>query len=364
MDRLHTKGLEWGPAINVARYTSGGRLVSSGPAWASNGGCWAQAQCRSEDSIWVPGKHSIRPLQGPGVTHAVHRSRSKRPIIWGAEDQGPQNAPWGTPARVSAPPLRPNSAWPGPRNGVGTPFFRPCSAWPGTRNRSEPSTRRRARPSTIETAQCWRGRVLALHARTHLQADASARADSSWPTHASGTLNRCFASLTASLPSHVPARAHPPVVTTLPSDPFGPPSPLCCLAAAGTAANTAPGLPLGHRAAAWSPQCRLAWRLAAFTAGSPPCRFADPLPRGFGAAIATKLSTLHSTVATVLGLRLRCRRLRSCPPNNGSFPIRAEPESNGYDAASVLYDAATHSPTRSSDSGSFSASFYAPTPCT
>jgi len=282
-------------------------------------------------------------------------------MVWGAEDQGPRHAPWGTPVRVSAPPLRPNSAWLGPRNGIGTPFFRPGSAWPGTRNRSEPSTRRRACPSTLTTAQCWPGTrnhsepstrrracpstlttaqcwregVLALHARAHLQADASARAESSWPTLASGALNRCFAFLTATLPSHAPARADPPVVTNLPSDPFGPPSPLCRLAAAGTAANTAPGLSLGRRAATWSPCCRLAWRLAAFTAASPHCRFADPLPRGFGAAIATKLSTLQSTLATVLGLWLRRRRLRGYRPNNGSFPIRAEPESNGYDAASV-----------------------------
>jgi len=364
VNRLHTKGLESGPEINIARYTSGGRSVSFGPAWASNRGCWVQAQCRSENSISVPGKHSIRPLQGPRVSHAVHRSRSKRPMFWRAEDQGPQNAPWGTPVRLSAPPLRPNSAWLIPRNAIGTPFFRPGSAWPGTRNRSKPSTRRRACPSTLTMAQCWRGGVLALHARTHLQADASASADSSWPTLASGTLNRCSASLTASVPSHTPARADPTVITTLPTDPFGPPSPLCRLAAAGTAANTAPDLPLGRRAAAWSPRCRLSWRLAAFTAASPPCRFANPLPRGFGAAIATKLSTLHCTLATVLGLRLRRRRLRSYRPSNGSFPIRAEPESNGYDAASVSFDAATHSPTRSSGSGGFSASFDAPTPCT
>jgi len=169
-------------------------------------------------------------------------------MIWEAEDQGPQNAPWGTSARLSAPPLRPISAWLGPRNGVGTPFFRHGSAWPGTHNRSEPSRRRKARPPTLLTSQCWRGRVLALHTRTHLQADSSARADSSWPTLASGTLNRSFGSLTASVPNHAPTHAHSPVVTTLPSDPFGPPSPLCRLAAAGTAANNAPGLPLVHRA--------------------------------------------------------------------------------------------------------------------
>ena len=285
MDRLHTKGLEWSQEINIARYTRGGRSISSVPAWASNGGCRAQAQCRSEDSICDPGKHSIRPLQGHRVTHAVHRYLSKRPMVWVAEDQGPQNAPWGTPARVSPSPLRPNSAWLGPRNVIGTPSLRPGSAWSGTRNRSEPSTRRRARPPIQITAQCWRGRVLALHARTHLQADASARADSSWPTLASSTLTRCFASLTASLPTHAPARAHPPVDTTLPSDPFGPPSPLCRLAAAGTAANTVPGLPLGHRDAAWSPRRRLAWSLAAFIPPRLPaalptrCRMASAKPR-------------------------------------------------------------------------------------
>jgi len=170
-------------------------------------------------------------------------------MVWGAENQGPQNAPWGTRVRVSASPLRPNSAWLGPRSGVGTPFCRPGSAWLGTSNRSEPSTRRRAWPSTLTPAQCLRGRVFALHPRTHLQADASARADSPWPTLASGTLKRCFESLTATLPSHAPARADPPVVTTLPSDPFGPPSPLRRLAAAGTAAYTSSGLPLGRRAA-------------------------------------------------------------------------------------------------------------------
>jgi len=86
------------------------------------------------------------------------------------------------------------------------------------------------------------------------------------------------------------------------------------------------------------------------------------MPRSFGAAIATKLSTLQSTLGTVLCLRLRFRRLRRYRPNNGSFPITAEPESNGYDAATVSYDAATHSPTRSSGSGIFSASFDAPPP--
>ena len=123
MDRLHTKGLEWGPDINIARYTGGGRSVSSGRAWVLSGGCWAQAQCTFECSSWVSGKHSIQPLQGPKVTHAVHRFRSKRPMVWGAEEQGPQSAPRRTPPRVAAPPLRPNSAWLGQRNGVGTPFF-------------------------------------------------------------------------------------------------------------------------------------------------------------------------------------------------------------------------------------------------
>jgi len=136
------------------------------------------------------------------------------------------------------------------------------------------------------------------------------------------------------------------------------------LAAAGTAANTAPGQPLRHRAAVWSLRCRLAWRLAAFTAASPLCRFDNPLPHGFGGEIANKLSTLQSILATALGLRLRCRHLRSYRPNNGSFSVRAEPESNGYDAASILYDAASHYPTRSSGSGSFYASFAAPPPCT
>jgi len=104
--------------------------------------------------------------------------------------------------------------------------------------------------------------------------------------------------------------------------------------------------------------------LAAFTGALPLCRFADPLPRGFGAAIANKLSTLHSTQAAVLSLRLRCRRLRSNQPNNGSFPIQAEPESNGYHTASAFYDGATHSPTRSAGSGGLSASFDAPRPRT
>jgi len=105
----------------------------------------------------------------------------------------------------------------------------------------------------------------------------------------------------------------------------------------------------------------LGLELGSFHSTSPPCRFANPLPHGFG---ETTVSTLHSTVATVLGLRLRCRRFLSYRPNNGSFPIRAKPESNGYDTTSVSYDAATHSPTHSAGSGSFSASSDAPTPCT